>query len=111
MRGQLVRCRPGQQDRLPSLNCGYFLVRGTEQIGQYGTCIHRGLPFAQLVAFGIGVGLDERGRCDFHHTHSIVERRPGLLNRCHFLPQLLDFGIEPPDGAESRVSRAVVPGP
>ena len=75
VRGQLVCCRSGQQDWLPNLNYGYPLVRGTEQIGQYGICIHKGLPFAQIVACEMGLGLRELGRCDFHHTQCPPESK------------------------------------
>jgi hypothetical protein len=50
VRRQLVRRRPGQQDWLPNLSGSYSLVCGTEQIGQYGMCVHKGLPFVQIVA-------------------------------------------------------------
>ena len=75
VRGQLVCCRSGQQDWLPNPNYDYPLICGTEQIGQYGICNHKGLPFAQIVACVLGLGLSELGRCDFHHTQSPPESK------------------------------------
>ena len=80
VRGQLVCRGPGQQDGLPDLKRGTDFIRGTEQPSHHGICVHETLPFAQFVAFGISVGLDELGRCDFRHTHSIVRRSQKLTH-------------------------------
>ena len=78
VRRQLVCCRSGQQDWLPNLNYGHSLVRGTQQIGQYGICIHKGLPFARIVGCELGLGPCELGRCDFHHTQCPPESKSEL---------------------------------
>jgi len=75
IRWQLVRCRPGQQDWLANLNCGHSLACGTEQIGQYGICIHKSLPFARIVAGETGVGLHRPAGCDYRHTQSPSESK------------------------------------
>ena len=85
IRWQLVRCRPGQQDWLANLNCGHSLACGTEQIGQYGICIHKSLPFARIVAGETGVGLHRPAGCDYRHTQSPSESKfDSLESFCGF---------------------------
>jgi hypothetical protein len=53
VRRQLVRRRPGQQNWLPNLSDSYSLVRGTEQIGQYGICVSRDAVLVDMRPAGL----------------------------------------------------------